>query len=104
MAMKPSTASLAKVRELAAAPRGNANATTNPMPAVSRPRRPRWVISASRRRTQHRGDYPNMRAAATKVGGEFVAHLLLAGFRGARQQCGRGHDHAVAAIAALRRL
>src|SRR6516165_3773388 len=45
-----------------------------------------------------------MRTAAAFEPGEAVADLLLRGVRGVAQQCRRGHDPAVEAIAALRHL
>src|SRR6266516_3738564 len=45
-----------------------------------------------------------MRAAAAQIGGEPLAHLLLGRLRNAVEDLLRGHDHAVDAIAALRRL
>src|SRR6266567_9339856 len=45
-----------------------------------------------------------MSAATAQIGGEAVAHLLLARLRNAVEQLLGAHDHAIDAIAALRRL
>ncbi len=45
-----------------------------------------------------------MGAAAAQITGEGIAYFVVAGIFILRQQRGRGHDHAVDAIAALHRL
>src|SRR5262245_29874670 len=53
---------------------------------------------------QHGSDDAIVRAAAAEIAVEALAHLLLARPRIGIEQCLRAHDHAVGAVAALRRL
>jgi hypothetical protein len=56
------------------------------------------------RGAKDRGDHPCMTAAPAKILRERVAHVGFGGMGPAREKRGRRHDHAVGAIAALRRL
>src|SRR4051794_35621747 len=82
--------------------------TRPPITAVKsrRVRRGAFISNPPRRlsRAHDRADDAVMGAAAAEIGGKRGAHFVLQRVRVALEQIGRGHDHAVDAIAALRRL